>query len=239
MRKIRNLSDGSVPAFEKRPAGQRMAVAAETMACPGCDLLQQIPPLRRGAKANCARCGEALATAPSDPLDRTLALTLAALVVLIVANTMPLMGLEAVGRTASTTIIGGAHEMWVQGHEITAVAVAFCAVVSPSVYLLCMLVLLLAVRRPPAPHWAGQLLRWAEFMRPWSMNEVMMLGILVALTKIAALAQVIPGIGMYAAGVLIVLLAAITVSFEPREIWGRVEWVDEGARPADARGRRA
>jgi len=203
----------------------------ETIACPGCDLLQQIPPLPTGAKARCTRCGEALATAHPDALERTLALTLAALVVLVVANTMPLMGLEAVGRTASTTIIGGAHEMWLQGREITAVVVGFCAVVSPAAYLLCMLALLLAVRRPPAPHWAGQLLRWAEFMRPWSMNEVMMLGILVALTKIAALAKVIPGIGMYAVGVLVVLLAAIMVSFDPREIWARVEWADDHGRP--------
>ena len=172
----------------------------------------------------------------SDPIDRALALTLAALVALIVANTMPLMGLEAAGRTASTTIIGGAHEMWVQGREVTAVVVAFCAVVSPTVYLLCMLALLLAVRRPPAPHWTGQLLRWAESMQPWSMNEVMLLGILVALTKIAALAHVIPGIGMYAVGALIVLLAALSVSFDPREIWDRVEWVDPGARPDAARG---
>jgi paraquat-inducible protein A len=149
---------------------------------------------------------------------------------------MPLMGLEAAGRTASTTIIGGAHEMWLQGREVTAVVVAFCAVVSPSVYLVCMLALLLAVRRPPAPHWAGQLLRWAEFMLPWSMSEVMLLGILVALTKIAALAHVIPGIGMYAVGVLIVLLAAISVSFDPREIWVRAEWVGPKARPQGVRG---
>jgi paraquat-inducible protein A len=183
----------------------------------------------------CARCNETLATQRADPLNRTLALTLTALVALVVANTMPLMGLEAAGRTASTTIIGGAQEMWVQGREITAVAVAFCAVVSPAVYLLCMLFLLLAVRRPPAPHWAGQLLRWAEFVEPWSMNEVMLLGILVALTKIATLAHVIPGIGMYAVGALIVLLAAISVSFDPHGIWGRVEWADDGARPRAGR----
>jgi paraquat-inducible protein A len=212
----------------------------ETAACPGCDLLQQVPPLPTGARARCTRCGEALATAPSDSLDRTLALTLAGLVVLVVANTMPLMGLEAVGREASTTIIGGACEMWLQGREITAVVVGFCAIVSPAAYLLCMLALLLAVRRPPAPHWAGQLLRWAELVRPWSMNEVMMLGILVALTKIAALAKVIPGIGMYAVGVLVVLLAWIMVSFDPREIWARVEWFDaDAARLAPPRARTA
>ena len=204
--------------------------AVETVACPACDLLQEVPPLAPGAKVRCVRCSETLAEALPDPLDRTLALTLAALVALIVANTMPLMGLEAVGRTASTTIIGGAQEMWLQGRELTAVVVAFCAVVSPSVYLLCMLFLLLAVRRAPAPHWTGQLLRWAESMQPWSMNEVMLLGILVALTRIATLARVIPGIGMYAVGALIVLLAAISVSFDRTEIWRRVEWVDERAR---------
>ena len=76
-------------------------------------------------------------------------------------------------------------------------------------------------------------------MRPWSMNEVMMLGILVSLTKIAALAQVIPGIGMYAVGVLVVLLAAIAVSFDPRAIWERVEWVEKDPRrPASRRGSR-
>ena len=58
------------------------------------------------------------------------------------------------------------------------------------------------------------------------MTEVMMLGILVALFKIAQLATVIPGIGMYAAGAFIFLLAAVQVTFNPREVWKRVEWAD-------------
>jgi len=201
----------------------------EAVACPACDLLQEVPPLPPAGRAQCARCGETLAVAP-EPVDRALALTIAALVMLVIANTMPLMGLEAAGRSASTTIVGGAQEMWLQGRQLTALAVAFCAVVSPSVYLICMLVLLVALRNPPAPAWAGHLLRWAELMRPWSMNEVMLLGILVALTKIATLAQVMPGIGMYAVGVLIVLLAAISVSFHPDQVWSQVEWVGGGTR---------
>jgi len=61
-------------------------------------------------------------------------------------------------------------------------------------------------------------------MQPWSMNEVMMLGILVALVKIAELASVDPGIGMYAVGGLVVLFAAIMVTFDPRAVWKRIEW---------------
>ena len=198
----------------------------ETVACPDCDLLQRIPQLEPGAKARCARCGHGLARQSPDPLDRPLALTLAAAIVFIVANTASLMDLSAVGRHASTTIPHGAVEMWLQGQKITAVIVAFCAVIAPGAYILFMLAVLLAVRRPPAPAWVGEMLRWADHMQPWSMNEVMLLGILVALIKIAELASVDAGIGMYAVAGLVVLLAAIAMTFDPREVWRRVEWAD-------------
>jgi paraquat-inducible protein A len=174
-----------------------------------------------------------LATRPADPLDRPLALTIAAAIVLIIANTAPLMGLSAVGRHASTTIIGGAYEMWVQDEKITAIIVAFCAVIAPAGYILFMLTVLLAVRRPPAPRWVGEMLRGAHAMRPWSLNEVMLLGILVALVKIAELATVTAGIGMYAMGALVILFAAIIIAVDPREIWNRVAWA-EGDRPPGA-----
>ena len=202
----------------------------ETVACPDCDLLQYLPQLPPGGKARCPRCSNTLATRPTDSLDRALALTLTAAIVLIVANTSPLMGLSAVGRQASTTIIGGAYEMWLQGQDVTAMVVAFCAVIAPASYILFMLTVLISVRRPPAPHWVGEMLRWAESIQPWSMSEVMMLGILVALIKIAELATVEPGIGIYSVGALIFLFAAITVTFDPREIWQRVQWA-EGEQP--------
>ena len=204
----------------------------ETIACPDCDLLQRIPPLPPGGKARCPRCGETLVNQRADPLDRPLALTVAAALALLLANTAPLMGLSAVGRESSTTIIGGAHEMWLQGSEITAVIVAFCAVIAPAAHVLFMMVVLLAVRRPPAPRWVGEMLRSAHFMQPWSMTEVMMLGILVALVKIAQLATVVPGIGMYAAGTFVLLISATMVAFDPREIWKRVQWAD-GRPPPD------
>ena len=121
--------------------------------------------------------------------------------------------------------------MWLQGSQITAVIVAFCAVIAPAGHVLFLLTVLLAIRRPPAPRWVGELLRLAHFMEPWSMTEVMMLGILVALFKIAQLATVLPGIGMYAAGLFVVLVAAILVSFDPHEVWQRVAWADGESPP--------
>jgi paraquat-inducible protein A len=153
---------------------------------------------------------------------------------LIIANVDPLMGLSAVGRHASTTIIGGAHQMWIEGEQATAVVVGFCAVLAPAGYILFMLTLLLAAVRTPVPAWVGALLRWAERLRPWSMVEVMMLGILVALIKIADLAKVEPAIGMYAVAALMLLIPAIEVSFDPDAIWHRIRWVEPEAAPGAA-----
>ncbi len=200
----------------------------EPVACRGCDLLQRIPPLPPGGKARCARCNQLLASQPADPLDRPLALALAAAIALVVANLSPLMGLSAAGREATTTLFGGAISMWSQGSEFTAVVVAFCAVIAPACYIALLLTVLVMVRRPPAPRWVGSLLRWADHLRPWSMNEVMFLGMLVALTKIAQLATVMPGLGMYAVGALVLLLPAMMSTFDSREVWRRITWVAPG-----------
>jgi paraquat-inducible protein A len=198
----------------------------ETIACPDCDLLQNISELPPGGKARCPRCACTVASRMAEPIELPLALTVTAAIALVIANTAPLMSLSAVGRHASTTIIGGAQEMWLQGEAITAMIVAFCAVIAPAGYILFMLAVLLAARRRPAPAWVAELLRGAESIQPWSMNEVMILGILVALIKIAELATVEAGVGMYAVGALVILFPAIMVTFDPNEIWQRVEWAE-------------
>ena len=104
--------------------------------------------------------------------------------------------------------------------------VVFCAVLAPAAYLLLMLTILLAARRSPMPQWTGELMRWLSHLQVWSMLEVVMLGILVALTKIAELATVDPGIGMYAFGAVVMLIPAIMVNFDAREIWLRVRWTE-------------
>jgi paraquat-inducible protein A len=201
-------------------------VETSSIACPDCDLLQHLPPLPRGTKARCVRCGYVLASRPPGPRDLPLALALAAAITFVIANVSPLMDLSVVGRTASTTIAGGAYQMWVEGEPIVGVLIAFCAVIAPGGYILFMLTLLIAARRSPPPFWVGEMLRWAHHFEMWSMLEVMMLGILVALIKIAEVASVETGIGMYAVFALMVFIPSILVTFDARELWTRVAWVD-------------
>lgn len=200
------------------------------IACPDCDLLQRLPELVPGGSARCLRCGNVLSSRKPDSLNRTLALTIAAAVAFVIANAVPMLGLEAAGREASTTVLGGVQVMWAEGQPAVSAIMLFAAVVAPALDIALMLTILLAVRRPPAPWWVGTLLRYSRIIRPWRMVEVMLLGILVSLIKIAELATVITGIAMWAVAALIVLLAAMSSSFDPDEVWLRVEWADRQAR---------
>jgi paraquat-inducible protein A len=206
--------------------------ASNWSGCPSCDLLLEIPELPKGGKALCVRCGCVLARRPSNAPELPLVLTLTAIIVFIVANASPLMNLSVIGRDSTTTILGGAWEMWQQGQHIAGVLIAFCAVIAPGLYLAFMLTLLTAARRSPVPHWVGEMLRWVHHFELWSMLEVMMLGILVALIKIAQLATVEAGIGMYATFVLILLVPSIMTTFDIRDLWRRVERLEDDVPPA-------
>lgn len=205
------------------------------VACPDCDALLRLPDVEPDASARCPRCDAELWRRRTDSLQRCLALALAAAVLYVVANTMPMLGLEAVGHRAATTVVGGALELWTDGRELVAVLVLGTAVVAPALQIAFMLAICLGVRRTPAPRWVGTLLRHHPTAVLWSMIEVMLLGVLVALIKIADYATVMPGFALYVLGALVVLLAAMQAQFDPREVWARVAWAadDAGAAARD------
>jgi len=194
------------------------------VACPHCDLLQRLPNLTAGAVARCPRCDAELWRPRADSLNRTLALTLAALVLYVVANSFPMLGLTAVGHQASTTVFGGARQLWTDGREIVAGLVLFTAVVAPGLQIALLLAIVTGAHRARVPNWVALLLRCQPTARTWSMIEVMLLGVLVALIKIAELATVVPGTALFALGALVFVFAAIQSTFDPREVWDRIEW---------------
>jgi paraquat-inducible protein A len=202
------------------------------IACPHCDLLQRLPELAPGASARCPRCNDELWRRHEDALNRTLALALAAALLYLIANSVAMLGLTIVGRAASTTVLGGVETLWQDGQEIVALLVLMTAVIAPALQIGLMLAIVLGARRTPAPRWVGTLLRHHPTTRTWSMIEVMMLGVLVALTKIADYATVIPGVALFVLGALVFVLAAMQTNFDPREVWEKIQWAEERARAA-------
>jgi paraquat-inducible protein A len=205
------------------------------IACQHCDLLQRLPDLAPGASARCPRCNKELWRRREDSLNRTLALTIAAALLYIIANSVPMLGLTIVGRNASTTVIGGARHLWDNNQVLVGVLVLFTAVVAPALQIGFMLAIVLGIHLKRTPRWVGTLLRHHPTTRTWSMIEVMMLGVLVALIKIADYATVIPGVALFVLWTLVFVLAAIQANFDPRLVWARVQWA-ESAPTADASG---
>jgi paraquat-inducible protein A len=212
---------------------------ASLLACAHCDLLQRLPELAPGASARCPRCDRELWRHREDSLNRTLALTLAAAVLYAVANSVPMLGLNAVGHQAFTTVVGGAQHLWENEQKVVAAIVFFTAVLAPGLQIGFMLAIVLGAHRARPPQWVGRLLRHQPMIRTWSMIEVMMLGVLVALTKIADYATVIPGLALFVLGGLVFLLAGMQASFDRREVWDRVVWAEPRARSASASDRTA
>jgi paraquat-inducible protein A len=207
--------------MHNRPLPDRALIA-----CLHCDLVQRLPELATGESARCPRCDKLLWRRGADVLNRTLALTVAAGILYLIANVAPMLGLEAVGRTAQTTVLGGARQLWRDGRETVAVLVLFTVVIAPALQIGFLIAILAGAQRRRPPHWIAFLLRFHPTTQIWSMIEVMLIGVLVALVKIAELATVVPGIALYALAGLAVLFAAIQSIFDPHDVWERIEWAD-------------
>ncbi len=177
------------------------------ISCAHCDVLQRLPELGVGGSARCPRCNKEPGGGVPDSLNRTFALTLAAAVLYVIANSVPMLGLTIVGRADSTTVLGGVETLWQDGQELVLRAGAIDGHGRASTLQICiMLAIAIGARGERSPRWVGTLLRHHPTTRTWSMIEVMMLGVLVALVKIADYATVIPGVALFVLGALVFVL---------------------------------
>jgi len=193
------------------------------IACHECDLIHRVKPLPIKGVANCTRCGSVLYRHKPNSLERTLALSLAGLVLFVLANSFPFLALKMESQLHQTNLISGINALYSQGMQGLAVVVLLTTILAPLAQLLGMLYLLLPLRHDRVPPQFAPIFRLVRSLQPWSMMEVFMLGILVSAVKLAKMAQIVPGIAIYSFFGLIVVLTAATVSLDPHEIWHRWE----------------
>jgi paraquat-inducible protein A len=197
-------------------------VALPVIACHECDLLQRKTVLPQGGTGRCRRCRAILyRNYPPGP-DRALACTIAALVLFLIANAYPIVGLEVQGERRTAGLYDAVHTLWVEGREEVALLVGITAMVTPAIEITLLLYLLLPLKFNRVPEGTVPLLRFLQTVRPWSMTEVFVLGILVALVKLEHLAHVETGTALWAFVGLIPLLIVASLSFDPEDLWARV-----------------
>ena len=204
-----------------------MTDSVSLIACHECDLLQREISLPPGRVVLCCRCGAKLYRSAHKSLDTPLAFLLTAAVVLLVANAYPIVGLSIQGMDNATTLFGAAHALWIQGMVPIAVLVFLTTFLVPAVELAIMGYLLLSLKCGRTPAGMTLLMRVLQYVTPWGMVEVFILGVIVALVKLTHYGSVIPDTALWAFGFLTLLLAATASSFDIRDIWDRVATVPD------------
>ena len=192
------------------------------IACHDCDLLQRESVLPPDGVARCARCGAELYRNRANSLDRALAYSLAGMTLFIIANAFPIVGLEAAGDRVQTTLFGSVLALYEQEMRLVAGVVFLTAILTPLAQLSALTYLLLPLKLNRVPRGAAVVYRTMNLAQAWSMVEVFMLGVLVALVKLSHIAAVVPGIALWSFGGLMLLLTAATSAFEPRAFWARL-----------------
>ena len=187
--------------------------------CHECDLVNHVPSLSPGSCARCARCGQMLYRNPANCIDKTLALTVSALILWIVANVFPFLAFGLPGNLVKTNLISGTAILYEQGNTILAFVVLVTSIVAPIVQIASVLYILMPLRSGRRLPRARAIMRWVGEVKPWSMMEVFLLGILVAMVKLGGMADVIPGAALWAFCCLIITLTWALSTLEPYVVW--------------------
>ena len=199
---------------------------ARLIACHECDHLHLSKPISEGSKALCTKCGHLLYRQVNNSIDKTLALYIAAFMLMAMANSFPFLSLQIGGRAEHNILISGALALHQLGMSELGLLVFLTSVFFPSVVIVGMLYLLLAERLGTEAPAKGLVYRIVKTLQPWSLVSVFVLGVLIAIVKLLDLAEVIPGIALFAMFAMLIIMTSIHFVFEPSTIWPHTKAVD-------------
>nr|WP_240455577.1 paraquat-inducible protein A [Halomonas faecis] len=211
----------SLAGEPRAPAGTRTGTTAAPQGLTGCPTCGLINRLSSGGHGQCRRCGEALHTRHPHSLQRTWALLAAAAVLYVPANVYPIMTTTSLGHASPSTIIGGVVELIQMGSWPVATVIFVASVIVPVGKLVALAWLCLVVARSNELN-AGartRLYRLTEFIGRWSMVDVFVVAILVALIRAGTLMSITPGPAALAFGGVVVFTMLAAMTFDPRLIW--------------------
>ncbi|MEP7056179.1 MAG: paraquat-inducible protein A [Caldimonas sp.] len=189
--------------------------------CERCDQAYRWSTLAPGTVARCSRCEAVLGRGQRLGIETVLALTVTALIVFLIASFTDVISIRLGGKTVAATIPEAVVATWRDGEELVAIAAAGTALVAPALYILLRLYVLVPLAAGRVPAGFGPCVRILHQVSHWNMVEVLTIGGLLSLVRLAALAEASPGPAMFALGLLTLLFAAIE-SAGLRHLWGYV-----------------
>ena len=202
------------------------AAALGLLNCHVCGQLARASQVTAGPhEAACPRCAAQLHLRKPNSISRTWALLIAAMILYVPANLLPMMKTSSLFGSQSDTIMSGVVYFWTSGSWYLALIIFFASIMVPLLKMIALVVLLVSVqRRSRWQRWQrARLYRLVEFVGRWSMLDIYVVAVIVALVQLKALATIDAGPGAIAFGAVVVLTMFAAMTFDPRLIWDPVE----------------
>jgi paraquat-inducible protein A len=219
------MSDAAASALPdaRARAAEEWRTPSRLCECRNCGLFQRLPSLIPGESARCLRCTSLLRKAQVDPMGRALALNIAAASLMFVACLMTLMVVSTAGMTRQASLFTGPVDMGRSGLWELTIVVLFTTVVAPTLKLGAMIYVLSGLRLARPPRHLRRVYAFVEHIRPWSMIEVFLLGLLVGYTKLVDLVHIEFGVALYALGLLMLTMIAAEAVIDHQTVWEEME----------------
>lgn len=178
--------------------------------------------MAEGTSARCVRCGSVLVSAKANSVERTLAWTFAALVLYCVAVSFPFLAIRNGALVNETALLSGVQQLFMQGELILATVVFLTCILIPLLQMLILLYIFIPMKKNIRLTYSIPLFRLFLHVKPWSMMEIYMIGILVAMVKLGKMATIIPGIAAWAFALLVIALTFAMSAIDNHMVWERL-----------------
>jgi len=190
----------------------------KTIICQHCDMTSIVPVIEKGQQATCSRCHSVIYKNSACEPAGMLALCLSALILTVPAFTYPLISLHLLGITEDTNLLQGAM-MMIDIAPIVSFVVLICAVIAPTLLIICIAIssaYLTFKRKPP---FLPKVFKITNLLIHWSMLEVYMVSLMVAMFKLMHYADLYIGVGFYFFITLLLLNLAIISHYNNDQYW--------------------
>jgi len=188
----------------------------------GCHVCEKVSPV---GEKRCPRCGSRLHIRKPDSIARTLALLLAAAIMYVPANLLPVLTTRELGISTESTIIAGMIQFWNKGSYPIAIVIFTASIVIPLLKILALLWLCSAAKGlvPHSARILGKVYWITELLGRWSMVDIFVVAILVAMVQLGNYMIITPGPGALAFAGVVMLTMFAAMSFDPKLLWDQLE----------------
>ncbi len=207
--------DGASP--QHRPVVE--SVLASLVACHECDLLHRKVEIELGAVARCVRCSASLYTKKKNSIDRALAVGVAAVITFVIANCFPFITISVSGNSQSMSIVSAVFALSREGLWLLALLSFGFILLFPLLRMAGLLYILLPLRLHKRLPGMEAVFRYTVFLSPWSMMEIYLFGAIVAMVKLASMANIELGYSFWAFALLNVLTVVSLQMIDNHSLW--------------------